>query len=108
MASKTRSFAHMASAASTVLGVVSEIGTHASFCASFGITAQALEEAREEAATTAYGAYLMEVGARGDELMLRVALGACLVGYGEVGLWLVREAGSGRGGVQLEGNPYRK
>ncbi|KAF9064922.1 hypothetical protein BDP27DRAFT_1366822 [Rhodocollybia butyracea] len=34
-----------------------------------------------------YGAYIIDVG-RGDTTMLLVALPSCLLGYGEVGLWL--------------------
>jgi hydroxymethylpyrimidine/phosphomethylpyrimidine kinase len=37
-----------------------------------------------------------------------MALAACLLGYGEVGLWLRREAKRPKSWVQIEGNPYRK
>ena len=35
-----------------------------------------------------------------------MALAACLLGYGEVGLWLQREAARPDSWVVLEGNPY--
>ena len=35
-----------------------------------------------------------------------MALAACLLGYGEVGLWLQREAARPNSWVVLEGNPY--
>ena len=37
-----------------------------------------------------------------------MALLACLLGYGEVGLWLKREASKPDSWVRLEGNPYLK
>ena len=36
-----------------------------------------------------------------------MALAACLLGYGEVGLWLMREAKQPRSSVRIEDNPYR-
>jgi hydroxymethylpyrimidine/phosphomethylpyrimidine kinase len=37
-----------------------------------------------------------------------MALLACLLGYGEVGLWLKKQASLPDSWVQIEGNPYRK
>ena len=37
-----------------------------------------------------------------------MALAACLLGYGEVGLWLKKEAAKPDTWVKLEGNPYKK
>ena len=37
-----------------------------------------------------------------------MALAACLLGYGEVGLWLQREAKKAQSWVKIENNPYRK
>lgn len=37
-----------------------------------------------------------------------MALAACLLGYGEVGLWLKKEAGKPDSWVKWEGNPYLK
>jgi len=44
----------------------------------------------------------------GDSSHLLMALAACLLGYGEVGLWLKREAMRPNSLVKIEGNPYLK
>jgi hydroxymethylpyrimidine/phosphomethylpyrimidine kinase len=44
----------------------------------------------------------------GDAASLAMALAACLLGYGEVGLWLQREAKQPQSWVKIENNPYRK
>lgn len=44
----------------------------------------------------------------GDSCKLIMALAACLLGYGEVGLWLKKEASKPDTWVVLEGNPYLK
>lgn len=44
----------------------------------------------------------------GDSSRLVMALAACLLGYGEVGLWLKKEAAKPDSWVKLEGNPYKK
>lgn len=38
--------------------------------------------------------------------MLIMAVAACLLGYGEVGLWLKKEAQKPNSWVKWEGNPY--
>ncbi|KAF8422578.1 hypothetical protein L210DRAFT_2166374, partial [Boletus edulis BED1] len=43
-----------------------------------------------------------------SSLMLLQALAAYLLGYGEVGLWLEREAAKPDAWVKREGNPYRE
>ncbi|KAF8121156.1 hypothetical protein EV363DRAFT_1278089 [Boletus edulis] len=45
---------------------------------------------------------------QGDTTKLLVALAAYLLGYGEVGLWLEREAAKPDAWVKREGNPYRE
>jgi hydroxymethylpyrimidine/phosphomethylpyrimidine kinase len=59
----------------------------------------------ESPAASAYARYILDIGAQGDVLDLLVAVLACLVGYGEVGLWLQRKVGNG---VILEGNLYKR
>ena len=44
----------------------------------------------------------------GDATKLIMALSACLLGYGEVGLWLKKEAAKSDSWVKLDGNPYLK
>lgn len=41
-------------------------------------------------------------------MKLLVALSGCLLGYGEVGLWLKKQAGIPESFVNLEGNRYLK
>ena len=41
-------------------------------------------------------------------MKLLMALIACLLGYGEVGLWLQREASRDKRWVILDGNPYKQ
>lgn len=98
---------------------------HVAFSAQWGIDLAELESTLESPACTAYGAYIMDVGMQGassipiglpllphvrqgDPASLLMALAACLLGYGEVGLWLMREAKRPQSWVQLENNPYRK
>lgn len=37
-----------------------------------------------------------------------MALLACLLGYGEVGLWLQKQASQPNSWVSIEGNPYKR
>lgn len=98
---------------------------HVAFSAQWGIDLAELESTPESPACTAYGAYVMDIGIRGasnpsfflsrcphmrqgDAASLLMALAACLLGYGEVGLWLMREAKQPQSWVRIEDNPYRK
>ena len=81
---------------------------HKEYCEKWGISNDELENGMESAACTAYGAYILDVGLRGDASLLLMALAACLLGYGEVGLWLKRQAALPNSWVQLDGNPYLK
>jgi hydroxymethylpyrimidine/phosphomethylpyrimidine kinase len=45
---------------------------------------------------------------QGDAASLLMALAACLLGYGEVGLWLMREAKQPQSRVRIEDNPYKQ
>ncbi|KAF8191639.1 Phosphomethylpyrimidine kinase-domain-containing protein [Mycena galopus ATCC 62051] len=110
LAAKSDSFPAIDSATQTILNVLREITTHRTFCAEWGVSASDLEHTREASATSAYGGYLINVGLQGDTTALLMALLACLLGYGEVGLWLKRAAAERRpeSSVVLEGNPYRR
>jgi hydroxymethylpyrimidine/phosphomethylpyrimidine kinase len=109
LAAKSSTFPHIDSATQTILNVLREISTHRAFCAEFGVSADELEQTREASATSAYGGYLMDVGLQGDTTKLLMALLACLLGYGEVGLWLKRAAAERpESKIVLEGNPYRR
>ncbi|KAF9009599.1 Phosphomethylpyrimidine kinase-domain-containing protein [Cyathus striatus] len=106
LAAKSSSFTAIGSATQTINNVITEIKTHKGFCLSLGISEEELENTPEGTATTAYGAYLLDVGLEGDSTKLLVALLACLLGYGEVGLWLKRQAAEKDSWVKIDGNPY--
>ncbi|RXW25738.1 hypothetical protein EST38_g25 [Candolleomyces aberdarensis] len=108
LAAKSSSFTAIASATQTIINIINEIGTHKAFCETFGVTEQELEHTAESTATAAYGGYLINIGLQGDEAKLIMALMACLLGYGEVGLWLKKEANQPNTWVTLGGNPYKK
>ena len=93
LAAKSTSFTAIATAMQSVQDVLREISVnHKAFCARWGIGERELEETPESTATTAYGAYMMDIGFQGDTAKLSMALAACLLGYGEVGLWLIYES----------------
>ncbi|KAJ7147755.1 hypothetical protein C8R46DRAFT_1231648 [Mycena filopes] len=102
LAAKSDSFPQIAAATQTIADVLREIATQRSLCAEFGVSAEELERTEEAPATTAYGCYLIDIGLQGDTTKLLMALLACLLGYGEVGLWLKNTTPA------LEGNPYRR
>jgi thiaminase len=58
----------------------------------WGVGEKELEETTESAATTVYGAYTMDIGLQGDTVKFNAAISACLLEYGEVGLWLTDES----------------
>ncbi|KAG6844025.1 hypothetical protein H0H87_010534 [Tephrocybe sp. NHM501043] len=103
-----KAFVHFMIATKTIMNIIAEIETHKSFCASFGVSEKELENTPEAAATTAYGAYLIDIGLQGDSTRLLMALLACLLGYGEVGLWLKKEAALQDTWVIIDGNPYKR
>jgi len=76
------------------------------YCATFGITLPQLLDTPEAAACAAYARYILDVGAQGDVLELYMAVAGCLIGYGEVGLWLRQRIDAGH--AKFEGNPYRR
>ena len=69
---------------------------------------QDLENARESPANSAYSLYILDIGVQGDVTELLVAVFSCLLGYGEVGLYLQRKLEDGSGEVKLEGNRYKR
>lgn len=101
---------------------------HVSFCAQWGVDLAKLESTPESPVCTAYGAYIMDVGLQGtfgcshffrsvevniyvcegDAASLLMALAVCLLGYGEIGLWLQREARRSKSWVKMEENPYKQ
>lgn len=78
-------------------GVVSalldhEMRLHVETCAAAGIPAADLERTAEAPANLAYTRYVLEAGYSGDFLDLLAALAPCVLGYGEIGARLAREA----------------
>lgn len=78
------------------------------FCRSFGVSREDLQNAQESPANSAYSRYILDIGAQGDVTELLVAVFSCLLGYGEVGLYLKRKLEDGSGEVVLEGNRYKR
>lgn len=78
------------------------------FCKSFGVSLEDLQNAQESPANSAYSQYILDIGVQGDVTELLVAVFSCLLGYGEVGLYLKRKLEDGSGEVVLEGNRYKR
>ncbi|THH23140.1 hypothetical protein EUX98_g8039 [Antrodiella citrinella] len=108
LAAKSSTFPAISSATQTISNIIHEVTSHKAFCAQWGVTEKELECTPESPATTAYGAWILDIGLRGDASSLLMAVAACLLGYGEVGLWLKKEATKNNSWVVLEGNPYLK
>ncbi|KAI0344983.1 hypothetical protein BDW22DRAFT_1390253 [Trametopsis cervina] len=106
LVAKSTSFPAIKAATDTIINVVNEVATHKSFCAKWGITEAELLATPESPATTAYGAYILDCGIQGDATKLTMAAAACLLGYGEVGLWLKKQAQRPGTWVVTDGNPY--
>ncbi|GBE82820.1 Putative hydroxymethylpyrimidine/ phosphomethylpyrimidine kinase [Sparassis crispa] len=106
LVAKSSSFSQIDDATRTITNVINEVSTHRFFCAQWGISEAELSATPESPATTAYGAYILDVGLQGDSSRLVMAVAACLLGYGEVGLWIKRQAALPDTWVKLEGNPY--
>ncbi|KAI0081406.1 hypothetical protein K474DRAFT_1656531 [Panus rudis PR-1116 ss-1] len=108
LAAKSTTFPAIDAATKTIINVINEVNTHKAFCAQWGITEDELLRTPESPATTAYGAYILDIGLQGDTNKLLMAVAACLLGYGEVGLWLKSESRKPNSWVVLDGNPYLK
>jgi thiaminase/transcriptional activator TenA len=78
-----------------------ELDLHVKYCEEWGISEAELADLAESRATLAYTRYVLETGNRGDILDLHVALAPCIVGYAEIGNWLIQQPTTVR-----EGNPY--
>ena len=78
-----------------------EIGLHVGYCAEWGISEKALADVPPSPATLAYTGYVLETGLHGDLTDLHVALAPCIIGYGEIALWLQAQPF-----LKMDGNPY--
>ena len=109
LAAKSTKFRAITAATRSVQNILDEVSiNHVVFCTQWGIGEGELEGTPESTATTAYGAYIMDIGFQGDSVKLNMALAACLIGYGEVGLWLVDESKRPGSWVIMDesSNPY--
>ncbi|WP_319531984.1 thiaminase II [uncultured Cohaesibacter sp.] len=92
---KSETFAEMQAATDMVNALVShEMPMHVGICEAAGISKQALFATGERPENLAYTRFVLETGFSGDFLNLIVALAPCVMGYGEIGLRLQRDARS--------------
>lgn len=90
---KSETLQEMKLASSTVNALVNhEMRHHVKVCAEHGIDEAALFNAREENANLAYTRYVMDAGLSGDLVDLLATLSPCVMGYGEIGARLAKEA----------------
>ncbi|KZS98826.1 hypothetical protein SISNIDRAFT_447652 [Sistotremastrum niveocremeum HHB9708] len=108
LGAKAQSFTTISSAAGIMNNIAEESKMHKAFCESWGITEKELTVGEESSATSAYGGYLLNIGLMGDEQKLRVAFAACLLGYGEVGLWLTAQSKIPGSKIYVQNNPYQR
>ena len=71
-----------------------EMDLHVKTCAEAGISQAELESAEEHPSNLAYTRYVLDAGFSGDFLDLMAALAPCVLGYGEIGWRLGRDARS--------------
>ncbi len=92
---KADTLAEMQTCAATMHALVhEEMALHVETCAAAGIDADALAATVEGPANLAYTRYVLEAGYSGGFLDLMAALAPCVLGYGEIGARLRREATS--------------
>lgn len=92
---KTTHLDEMQACAATVHTLLDhEMALHVRLCAEAGMGRDTLERAQEAVTSIAYTRYVMDAGHSGDFLDLLAALMPCVLGYGEIGLRLAREAAS--------------
>ena len=101
-ASKADTLSEIRVAAAGMSAIVdTEMALHVDYCAGWGLDEAAMEALPEASATLAYTRYVLAQGGQGDLLDLYVALGPCVIGYGEIGARLAADPDT-----RLEGNPY--
>lgn len=92
---KAETVEEMRLAAGTVSALVNdEIALHVRTCAEAGLREADLSRAEEKPQNIAYTRYVLVAGHSGDFLDLMAALAPCVLGYGEIGTRLAREATS--------------
>lgn len=90
---KAETLGEMRACAATVHALIDEeMRLHVGLCVAAGIPEADLAATEEAAANLAYTRYVLDVGHAGDFLDLMAALAPCVLGYGEIGARLLREA----------------
>ena len=85
----------MRACAATVQALLAdEMPLHLGVCAEAGIGPATMAATEERLACIAYTRFVLDAGHRGDLLDLLAALAPCVMGYGEIGARLAREAPS--------------
>jgi hydroxymethylpyrimidine/phosphomethylpyrimidine kinase len=104
--------------ASIVVHIAKESELHIEYCARFGVTKEEILSTPESVFNSAYTRFVLDKGATGDMLDLKMAMAPCLLGYGEIGLKLFNDPATKRGKrrkclvffililLSIEGNPY--
>ena len=83
---KSDNLADMRAAAAGMSAILdTEMALHVDYCRGWGLDEAAMAALPEATATMAYTRYVLEAGLQGDLLDLYVALGPCVLGYGEIG-----------------------
>nr|XP_031863834.1 phosphomethylpyrimidine kinase [Kwoniella shandongensis]KAA5530906.1 phosphomethylpyrimidine kinase [Kwoniella shandongensis] len=103
---KANTLAEIQAFSEIALHVARESEMHVAYCAQFGISRAELAATAESSPCAAYARYVVDIGTQGDILDVYMAVASCLVGYGEVGLWLKKQVEEGN--AVLEGNLYKK
>ncbi|WP_372615379.1 thiaminase II, partial [Aquicoccus sp.] len=92
---KSDALDEMRTCAATVDALVNhELGLHVRTCAGEGLSETDLHHAEEHPANLAYTRYVLDAGHSGDFLDLLAALAPCVMGYGEIGARLAKDAGA--------------
>lgn len=67
LVAKSSNYAEIAAASTVIQNILNECEMHRAYCAKWGVTLEELEglEAKESQATTAYGAFIIDMGLQG-------------------------------------------
>ncbi|KAK9457435.1 hypothetical protein V1511DRAFT_493613 [Dipodascopsis uninucleata] len=85
--------------------IASEMDNHLTMCENFGIQKQIVLGSQEDFVNTAYSRYILDVGASGSLLELKVAAYSCLIGYGYMGRIMYQKAVESN---TIEDNPFKR
>ncbi|KAL8292310.1 hypothetical protein RQP46_001776 [Phenoliferia psychrophenolica] len=100
---KTQDMSEMAASMEITTAVIKETEMHVKYCEKYGISREELLAVEESVECVAYTRYELDVAMKGDLLDARVVTHPCLLGYGQVGAWLLAAT---EGVDKTESNPY--